>query len=231
MKTPVTKDRLRQHWNYSWWKYVLLVMLAVIGWNLIYTMTAYRPPAEKKVDLYISGTTGDQTLLNGYLENVRATEMADMEQMTSVVLAADDYYGSIQLSTYIAAGEGDVYLMDASTFQQYAANGGMLALEDNEALLAAAEAAGISVDKGWRTETETGERHLYGIPASSLTGFHEYGVIVQDTYLCVLVNCGNNDNAVKLVSILLRDMQSAEAPATATDLATPVDLATPTDAQ
>ena len=225
MKTPVTKERLRQHWNYSWWKYMLLVVLAVIGWNLIYTMTAYRPPAEKKVDFYISGTTGDQTLLDEYLENIRQTEMADMEQMTSVILVSDDYYGTMQLSTYMAAGEGDVYLLDATTFQQYAAAGGLLPLDGEAELIAAAEAADISVDKGWRTETETKERHLDGIPASSLTGFRDYGVLPNDTYLCVLVNCGNNENAVKLVSILLRDMQPAE------EAATPTDLATPTDAQ
>lgn len=224
MKTPITKDRLRQHWNYSWWKYMLLVLLAVIGWNLVYTMTAYRPPAEKKVDFYISGTTGDQNLLDAYLENIRTTEMADMEQMTSVVLVDDDYYGSMQLSTYVAAGEGDVYLLDATTFQQFAASSGMLPLEGYEDLLTAADAAGINVEKGWRTETDTGERHLYGIPASSLTGLREYGVFEQDTYLCVLVNCGNNDNAVKLLSILLRDMQPAEEPATVTDLATATDV-------
>ena len=141
MKTPVTKERLRQHWNYSWWKYMLLVVLAVIGWNLIYTMTAYRPPAEKKVDFYISGTTGDQTLLDEYLENIRQTEMADMEQMTSVILVSDDYYGTMQLSTYMAAGEGDVYLLDATTFQQYAAAGGLLPLDGEAELIAAAEAA------------------------------------------------------------------------------------------
>ena len=53
MKTPLTKERLKHHLAYNSWKYLLLVVLCVLGWNLIYTTTAYRPPAEKIVDVYL----------------------------------------------------------------------------------------------------------------------------------------------------------------------------------
>ena len=229
MKTPVTKDTIRQHWSYNWWKYALLVVFSVVGWNLIYTMTAYRPPEDKKVDFYVSGVYGDQTLLDEYLAHIQQTEMSDMEQMTSVILTNDEYYGSMQLSTYMAAGEGDVYLLDGSTFQQYASNGGMLPLESYTDLLQQVEDCGIAVDKGWRLDKDSGERHLFGIPASTLTGFKQYSVYPDNAYLCVLVNCGNNDNAVKLLSCLVRDMQPVDEPASATDLSTATYLSTATD--
>ena len=231
MKTPVNKTTLRQHWSYSWWKYFLLIALAIVGWNLIYTMTAYRPPANKKVDFYLSSAMADQNMLDEYLENIRVTEMPDMEEMSSVVLTTDEYYGTMQLATYIAAGEGDVYLLTADTFQQYATSGAMLVLEDYEDLLAQLDAVGLDADKGWRTESDSGERHLYGIPASSLTGFEAYSVDPEDMYLCVMVNCGNNDMAVQLLQCMVRDMQPSEEEATPTDLATESDLATATDAQ
>lgn len=231
MKTPVNKTTLRQHWEYSWWKYFLLIVLSLVVWNLVYTVTAYRPPADKKVDFYVSGAMADQDGLNTYLENIRTTEMPDMEQMTSVILTNDAYYGTMQLATYIAAGEGDVYMLDGDTFQQYATSGAMLPLEGYQDLVDQAETAGISVDKGWRTESDSGERHLYGIPASLLTGFESYGIDPDNMYLCVMCNCGNDDMAVKLMQYMIRDMLPAEETATPTDLATPSDVATSTDAK
>ena len=66
MKTPVTKDTLRNHFTYSWWKYLLLCVIGVVGWNLVFTMTAYRPPEDKKVDFIVSAL-GEQTVFDAYL--------------------------------------------------------------------------------------------------------------------------------------------------------------------
>ena len=122
MKTPLTKDSLRNHLTYSWWKYVLLVCLAAFGWNLIYTMTAYRPPQEKKVVL-IAACLGDQDTMDAYMENIRVNEMSDMEAMSALFMYLDEMYGEMQLSTYIAAAEGDLYILSKDQFQSYAANG------------------------------------------------------------------------------------------------------------
>lgn len=131
MKTPLTKERLKHHLAYNSWKYLLLVVLCVLGWNLIYTTTAYRPPAEKIVDVYLCSGYGDQEALDAYLENIRQTEMSDMEQMQSIFLSVtnDDYYGAIQLATYVMAGEGDIYLLDKDNFVNYAGQGALIDLE------------------------------------------------------------------------------------------------------
>ena len=42
MRLPSTRERIRTHFQYAWWQYVLLVCLAVFGWNLLYTTTRYR---------------------------------------------------------------------------------------------------------------------------------------------------------------------------------------------
>lgn len=217
MKTPVNKETLRQHMHYSGWKYFAVIAAVIFVWNLVYTMTAYRPPAEKRADFYIYSGAGDQEALNVYLAGVRENEMADMEAMDCVVLTNDPTYGIMQLTTYIAAGEGDVYLLPAENYQSYASSGGLLPLEEEEAVTSVIEALGVNVDKGWRTESETRERHLYGIPANCLTGLNEYGVPVRDSYLCVTLNNGNDENSVKLLGILVRDMY--RAPASPTDIA------------
>ena len=72
-------------------------------------------------------------------------------------------------------------------------------------LMALLDNAGISVQSGWRRNTGTGETHLYGIPQSKLPGLSQYAQ-AQDGYLCVLVTGGNQENAVKFLRILCRDM-------------------------
>ena len=54
MRLPITRERIRNHFHYAWWQYVLLVCLAVFGWNLLYTTTRYRSPESLKVEWYLS---------------------------------------------------------------------------------------------------------------------------------------------------------------------------------
>ena len=52
MRLPITRERIRTHFHYAWWQYVLLVCLAIFGWNLLYTTTRYRSPESLKVEWY-----------------------------------------------------------------------------------------------------------------------------------------------------------------------------------
>jgi len=206
MKTPVTMQRVRQHFNYSWWKYALLVACAVLGWNLIYSVTAYRPPQDKVVDLYIYGYSASDEL-QAYLDNVRANELPDMEQVDAVTVAPDETYGAMILSTRMAAAEGDLYILPKEFFQSYAGQGWFRPLEDIEGLVEGLEARDVNLERSWRMETETKERHLYGIPLSALPGFQQYIVTEDESWLCVFVNNQNDENTIKLLNILIRDMQ------------------------
>lgn len=205
MKTPITRQRLRNHLTYSWWKYVLLFVIAIFGWNITYTVTRYRAPEEKKVvmNLYVYA---DQAMLDAYMAEINASLMPDMEEMNTVFTTLDDMYGDMIFSTHMAANEGDIYMLDRSRFQQAAASGAFVPLEGETELVAALEEAGASVSQGWRTMSETGERHLYGIPCTSLPGLAPYLADPADSYLAVLVNNHNDENVLKFLNIFIRDM-------------------------
>ena len=96
MRTPLNSRTLRQHFAYSWWKYLLVALLAFGLVDVLYTVTAYRSPANKVVEFYVFGMA-DQEKLDGYMEEVRKTEMKDMEVMKSLQLLDDGYYGAMQL--------------------------------------------------------------------------------------------------------------------------------------
>ena len=218
MKTPVNKEILQNHWNYSWWKYLFLVVIAIFGWNLIYTTTAYRPPENKKVVL-LADCMGKDVQLDAYLERVRQNEMADMEQVNSMLVFMDETYGEMQLSTYIAAGEGDIYVLNKSHFQAYASQGAFMPLETLEGVVEYCEAQGMDLRKGWRVDSELHERHLYGIPMSYLPHLKSFLYTTEECYLSIIVNNQNQENVEKLFNILLRDMVASAT--TPTDLLTP----------
>lgn len=215
MKTPLTLARLRHHLAYSWWKYVLLAAIALLGWNIIYTTTAYRPPQEKIVDIYVYGY-GDQNALDAYLDAIRADEMSDMEEMRSIYVAPDETYGPMILMAHVAAGEGDLYLFDKSSYQSYASQSVFVPLDDLPQVAAFEETHKTALERAVRRSEETGERHLYGLPLSCAPGFSQYvNGPLSDWYLCVAANGGNLDNAFKLFDIMLRDL--TEAPAAAAE--------------
>ena len=203
MKTPINARTLRQHFTYNWWKYLLIAVAAFGLVDLLYAVTAYRSPRDKTVGFYVYGYMNETDLMP-YLENIRETEMSDMEEINAVTLTSDGTYGPMQMMTYIAAGEGDVYLFSRDDFLNNALNGSLLPLEDDSELLALFDQAGISLQSGWRRDKETGKTHLYGIPLDKLPGLNKY-VYTQDGYLSVIITSGNQENALKLLRILCRD--------------------------
>ena len=130
MKTPITSTRLKEHFRYNWWKYLLIVAIGFGLVDLLYSVTAYRPPREKTLGLYVYGYT-DDLKLSSYLENIRETELTDMEEITSVRMLDDSAYGPMQVMTYLSAGEGDLYLLSRDTFLSYASEGTMIPLEND----------------------------------------------------------------------------------------------------
>ena len=119
MKTPLTAKNIQSHFQYSWWKYLLLGVIGIMGWNLFYTMTAYRPPEEKKVVTYIYAY-GDQNAFDALLAQAQQEVLPDMEDVSCVFVTADETYGVMALTTYIYAREGDLFLLPKDEYQSYA---------------------------------------------------------------------------------------------------------------
>lgn len=211
MKTPVTKETLRNHLAYCWWKYALLIILAVFGWNIVYTTTRYRAPDDKRVTMNVY-VYADSEGLTAYMNNVHETQMSDMEEMSVIYNVPDATYGEVIFSTHVAVREGNVYVVSRDYFQRYAASEAFKPLEEETELVAMLEEAGISLSQGWRTVTETGERHLFGIPCAHLPGIARYIGDPEDTYLCVLIGNLNDENAQKFLNIFVSDMLKEPVP-------------------
>jgi hypothetical protein len=209
IQTPVSPERLRTHFTYSWWKYAVMALAVIFGWNLIYVQTTYRPPQDKRIDVYIKSATVTQGKADAFLTQAWQSAVPDMELVDSVIMTSsgDDYYGTMQLSVYIMAGEGDVYILPAQDFKNFAAQGAFLPLED---LVASGTIItdGMDLSAGYvavqEDEAETSTQHLYGIPMDSLYGFMD-GMQLDNRgmFLCIMVAGGNDQNTIPFVSALI----------------------------
>ena len=207
MKTPINSRTLRQHLTYCWWKYALVIILGAFAVNMYYTVSAYRSPAEKKVEMYVYGY-GNEPVMNAYMEEVHGDILPEMEEMRAVLLTTDDTYGPMQITTYIAAAEGDVYILPRDNFVSMASSGAWVPLEEDEELMALFSDAGVSLQSGWRRNSEEGTSHLYGIPVSVLPGLSDM-LYVENGYISVLVTGGNTDNVMIFLRRLCADMLQA----------------------
>lgn len=208
MKTPLNKEKIQNHITYSLWKYVLLSVIAVLGWNFIYSVTAYKAPEEKKI-IFGVYAYNNETSMNAYMENIRQELMPDMEEMCVNSIMPDDTYGEMILSTRIAARDCDIYLLPRTQFQSYASQGAFMPLEEAlPDLIADLEAAGVKLSRGYRASEELGgEKHQYAIPCADLPGVGSMLQIdASDMYLCIFLETGNNDNVIKFFDQFVRDM-------------------------
>lgn len=202
----MSKAWLKYHFQYSWWKYLLALVLSTFGVNLIFSMTAYRPPEEKKIEIY---------LCNGYAETQQMQEALwpeilavcpDQEELTvlNIDLSADDYYTQMQFTTYAGAQEGDILLLPMESLISLAQGGadGMF-LE----LTPYIESGALDVEgfdlSGMVFKSEMGEDGVYGIPADHLYGLLDYSVIPHDSVLCVTGYSGNEENVVRVLDLML----------------------------
>jgi len=134
LRTKLSWHEVRNHLRYQGWLYLLFCVLAFGLTSLVYTQTAYRPPQDRRIDLYIRSSSAELEQVNAFLEPVWRQAVPEMELVNAVLLmsagGANDYYADMQLVTYIAAAEGDIYMLPSSEFKRFASQGAFVALDD-----------------------------------------------------------------------------------------------------
>ena len=206
---PITKKRIKNHFTYSWWQYALLAALAIFGWNLLFTTTHYRSPENLKVEWYCDAAlvaTEETPSIDALMDELHKTLLSDMEEVTFTQVGMDETYGDMQLMVWASAGQGDLYTLTDTRFRSLGADGGLIDLQpyvDNGTL----NIDGLDVSAGYVADAETGKQYFVGIPCDELVKLNEYAIGTTGERMCVLANCGNVENAVKLMAYLLDNMR------------------------
>lgn len=218
--TRITKERLKNHWMYSSWKYLVLFIIFIAGWNLTYSITQYKPPREKRLEMYILSTSYDTEKTDALADELAEIFVGegedDMEEVNIYTLnygGDDDTYGPQVLMTRLAAQEGDVYMVDEETMTSFVSQ--MLALPLDEYIESGAlNVDGIDLETGMRTEV-VGEdednnvvygedRKVYAIPAEQLYGMLDDSMVDnRGMYLVVMAYTDKPDTCIELLNELI----------------------------
>ncbi len=211
IKTVLTKDRLKNHFTYHFWIYLLAAAGCIFGWNLLYTMTEYRSPEEKRIDVYIQGSVVSEERTDSFLKTVWHAYVPEMETVETVYMLqnSQDYYSNVQLTVYLMAREGDIYMLSSSDFKSFASQGMFLDLSDPVAD-GSLNVDGLDLSAGYVALIDDNglpskERSFFGIPASSLKGLsEEMGLDTSDLIIGVTVFNGNQENVIAFLNGLLQ---------------------------
>lgn len=202
----ITKQRIKNHWTYSWWKYLLLTVLVVFGVNIFFSMTAYRSPEEKKVEIYLCNGWADTELAYADMWPMLLEVAPDQEELLvmNINLTSDDYHVVMQFTTYAAAQQGDILLLPKSEFKRYASGDVEGYYADLtpyfESGMLSAEAFDLT---GMAWPKMEGGQGIYGVPTDALYGFIPYGIDPADSVLAVTAYSGNEENCVKMLAQML----------------------------
>ena len=214
-KTPLTKEHLKDHLTYSGWKYLVMAAFVAFTWSMVYTQTEYRPPEDKRVDLYIKSSTTNTDIVDAFLLPIWQEAVPDMESVRSVMLMAGNDTGSVmQLSVYIAAGEGDIYILPKEDFKNYASAGAFIPLDsyvadgviDTEGLDLSAGYVQRQLDyddNGFVTYEET--PILLGIPMDQLYGYvNGMQLDNRGMVMGITIHSNNEENVVKFMNAFIQ---------------------------
>jgi hypothetical protein len=203
----ITKERIRHHLAYGWWKYLLLLALTLVVWDLVFTTTAYRPAADKKLDIYVvtPGALVDQMQAD-MLTDI-AADFPDQEEVRflHIALGSDnDYAATMQFTTWVAAQQGDLFLLEASRFRDLCTqdNGGLFLPLDDWIASGALSQTGLEAFALRLTDAE-GRRAVYGISAVDQYGLlTRYGVDNAGMVWAIPSYTGNAQGAARMLAWL-----------------------------
>lgn len=214
INNKITMERVKHHFTYNLWKYVLLVVVSIFAWDIVFSMTAYRAPADKRVHVYILQPGADATAME---ENLTAPMMERIEGLLEVTFTtidlsqSSDYTVDMQLTTYMGAGQGDLFMTPRFRFGMYAGGefGVFMPLDDfvDSGVI---DIAGIDTSEAMATD-EAGERHLYGIPMDGLYGLLAYGIDPSQMFMSIPSYSGNPTGAAQAIDYLMKTF-SGEKP-------------------
>jgi hypothetical protein len=223
--TKLTKEKWVNHWQYHRFIYLLIFLLTALGGDMLFQMTAYRSPAERRVDFELVAEYADAEFFLPVAEAaLKAGQAFDstLEEVNFLSLmysgASDDVYGTQKFMVTIGANDGHVFFASEEIMKQLVNMGLALPLNDliDEGYLKPVPDAEIAKVTFRVTEDEAlaalGER-IYALPIGELYGAMQDALHydVRDKYAIILTYVKNPETtAVVLQSVM--DQLTAPAP-------------------
>lgn len=204
----VSRERVKNHLQYDWWKYIIGVLATVFLWSMVTTMVRPQTPADKKVEIYLVG----DYLLEEKAEPISDRILEEFPELLEVnfmhIPLGDDpqmeYMGRQKLMAMLASQTGDIFAFEKEEFEIMANQGAFMPLDDY-----------IDDLKVWFSDEELeeykstvegeNESHYYGVPMESLGLFDETGYDVSNKVAGIMVYSKNQYRALNILKWILNN--------------------------
>ncbi len=224
--TKLTLSALKNHLHYGKWVYIAIAIGAYFVGSLLYTTTAYRPPAERKVDFQIVGYVGDvepvQKIADSLLADAQQADPSlEAIGVYNIQYSGDesDVYGVQKFTVMIAAREGTVFVVERNTLELLASQHALMPL-DSYVESGALDVTGLDLARATFEEPPeneedppTGIEHVYGISCEGMKRFLDPDIAFDtaDKFMAVMSYCPNPDTAVDVMTRLRVAMAESAA--------------------
>ncbi len=209
-RVRLNKERLRNHIQYDWWKYVVCIIVTIAVWNLITTVTRPQTPPDKKIEIFLVGNYVLEESAMAISDRI-IEDFPNLWEVNINNIARDkedpqlDYMSRQKLMVMLASQTGDIYAFDKEEFAKIVEQGAFIPLdefiEDNRSLI-----GDDRLEKAERIDTEfDSEPHYYGIPMDGLELFKNTGYDVSDKVIGMTIFSENPSMAVEVLKWILND--------------------------
>jgi hypothetical protein len=220
--TRITKDKLKNHFHYGKWIYILIAVVAWFAVDLVYTMTEYRPDRYHRVDVQLVGnsTMADEALDQVAKNAVAAVSPQDpkLEEVNIYNIAysgdaSSDVYGAQKYAVILAEGSSSIFFVDKALLTNMVNQGGAMPLEKYVESGVLPKDLSVTLPEADSDGNPTGVSHIYAIDASGLGGMlsDDIGFDVRDKYALIFGACVNPDTAAAVLRNLF-DQLTGPAP-------------------
>ena len=219
----LTWDAFKNHLHYGKWVYLVIALVAGFGFDLVYQMTSYRAPEERKTDFYlVQGGYVDVEALDGLAAYaLKAGQAYDptLEEVNFLDIAysgdsTQDYYGAQKYGVMLQANQGDVWIMPRVLFEQLYALGSLLPLDPYiESGLLDASALNLSDFTRPASSGETDENDellppdgpigVYALPVSAIGALEGAGFVLNDACIILMPYSSNPETSIAVLNSLI----------------------------
>lgn len=200
LKLGLSKTKLKNHFRYFVWIYVVVAVAAGALLNMAVTVAKNQSPPEAKLYSFICGDTISESYFYVFLEEMTDAfpemTVVSCERLPYNVSGSMAYQYKQKFLTYLSSGYGDVMILPYEDFADLVKHGYFAPLENDFAEYID-DIDPISL-KTVTINLEEKGTHIYGIPLNHLE-FFPYTYDTSDKVIVLTDYSQNMDNARNLL--------------------------------
>jgi hypothetical protein len=218
IETKITTQRLKDHFYYAKWLYVVFILTGVLVFSMIFTFTAPKVPGEYKVDVSVFATSLDDNASAEWQQEILSMLPEDQQEVNIYALgfgaSSEESLGGYSpyevIAARMAAREDDIYIMPKDIYLSLAAQGAFMEMDDVVGNYEYPEEVDLEEYKVSYSEDENveGPLHYYGLPLDNSMGLVDIGVDPRERVIAILVYTESYDNAMVAVDYIMNKTES-----------------------